>query len=71
MPVFAVGDVLEPCDDVTMFIRLLHGDMGHAMVFISPMPMLLSWLDIYDISRPDSFRRAPAATDIANAVGDI
>src|SRR4051794_41753344 len=69
--VFLVGDVVEPGDDLTLLVRLLHCDVGHEPVGSRAVPVLFAGLDVDDVAGPNLLDLAAATCDEADAVGDV
>jgi len=59
--VVLVGDVLEPGDDLTVFVGFLQRDVRHEPVRGGAVPVFLARLDVNDASGPDLGNRPAAA----------
>src|SRR5947209_9866051 len=69
--VLLVGDVVEPRDDLALFVGFLHGDVGHEPVGCGAVPVLLVRLDVNDVTGTDLLDLTSASCDESFAVGDV
>src|SRR3954452_20843975 len=69
--VLLVGDVVEPGDDLTVLVCLLHRDVCHVPVGGRAVPVLLARLDVDDVARADLLDPVASGRDEADAVGDV